>query len=135
MRSCLTTAVFALFLSAATTSLALQMFEKSMRTFTQSDVDGIVELNSSDALFLAIDSAALVRTSEGIRSYFQNALMHNDYSAIALGDSAVGITGFDNVTGVRDEKPFSSKSRIMFVVAKRGSDWQITHLHRSTMPN
>jgi hypothetical protein len=135
MRSFLTTAVCALFLSAATISLeeaeALQTSEEGMRTFTHSDVDGIVKFYSPDAT----DSAALVRTSEEIRSYLQNALMHNDYSAIALGDSAVVITGFDNVTGVRDEKPFSARGRITFVVAKRGPDWQITHFHRSTMPN
>jgi hypothetical protein len=134
MRSFLTTAVCALFLSAATTSLeeeALQASEEGMRTFSHSHVDGIVKSYSPDAT----DSAALVRTSEEIRSYFQNALMHNDYSAIALGDSAVVITGFDNVTSVRDEKPFSARGRITFVVAKRGSGWQITHFHRSTMPN
>jgi hypothetical protein len=80
---------------------------------------------------------------EGIRSYFENALLTNrprgatlnDYAAMVLSDTAVVITGLDTVTGVRDGQPFSANGRVTFVVAKRGSDWEIVHFHRSAMPN
>src|SRR4029077_17786932 len=39
------------------------------------------------------------------------------------------------VTGVRDGQPFSANGRVTFVVAKRRSDWEIVHFHRSAMPN
>jgi hypothetical protein len=51
-----------------------------------------------------------------------------------LSDTAVVVTGLDTVTGARDGKPFSGNGRVTFVVAKRGSDWQIVHFHRSSMP-
>ena len=81
--------------------------------------------------------------TEGIRTYFENALLNNrprsatlgDYVPMTLSDTAVVITGLDTVTGVRDEKPFSAVGRVTFVVAKRGADWQIVHFHRSAMPN
>jgi ketosteroid isomerase-like protein len=59
----------------------------------------------------------------------------NDYAAMVLSDTAVVITSLDTVTGVRDGQPFSVNGRVTFVVAKRGSEWEIVHFHRSAMPN
>ena len=53
---------------------------------------------------------------------------------LVLSDTAVMVTGLDTVTGVRDGKPYSNNGRVTFVVAKRGSVWQIVHFHRSAMP-
>jgi hypothetical protein len=108
-----------------------------------SDVDGIVKLYAPDAMFVGTSSKAVVVKPEGIRSYFENALLINrprgatlnDYAAMVLSDTAVVITGLDTVTGVRDGQPFSANGRVTFVVAKRGSDWQIVHFHRSATPN
>jgi hypothetical protein len=66
---------------------------------------------------------------------FRGIATLGDYSAMTLSDTSVVITGLDTVTGVRDGKPFSASGRVTFVVAKRGSDWQIVHFHRSAMPN
>jgi uncharacterized protein (TIGR02246 family) len=122
---------------------ALQVLEKWAKAFTDSDVDGIVRLYAPDALFLGTGSKTVVVKPEGIRTYFENALLNNrprsatlgDYVPMTLSDTAVVITGLDTVTGVRDEKPFSAVGRVTFVVAKRGADWQIVHFHRSAMPN
>jgi hypothetical protein len=88
-------------------------------------------------------SKAVVTKSEGIRSYFENALLNNrprgaalkDYEVTVLSDTTVVITGLDTVTGVRNGQPFSANGRATFVIAKRGPDWQIVHFHRSAMPN
>src|SRR5262245_59634913 len=122
---------------------ALAVLESWTKAFAASDVDGIVKLYAPDALFLGTASEAVVVQPEGIRSYFENALLNNrppgatlkDYAATVLSDAAVIITGLDTVTGVRDGQPFSANGRVTFVVAKRGSDWQIVHFHRSAMPN
>ena len=122
---------------------ALQVLEKWTKTFTESDVDGIVKLYAPDALFLGTGSKALVTKPEEIRKYFEQALLSNrprgatlgNHSTMVLSDTAVVVTGLDTVTGVRDGKPFSANGRVTFVVAKRGSDWQIVHFHRSAMPN
>jgi uncharacterized protein (TIGR02246 family) len=122
---------------------ALAVLEQWTKAFAASDVDGIVKLYAPDALFVGTGSKSVVVKPEGIRSYFENALLNNrprgaalnSYEVMVVSDAAVVITGLDTVTGVRDGQPFSANGRVTFVVAKRGSDWQIVHFHRSAMPN
>lgn len=121
---------------------ALQVLEKWTKAFTDSDVDGTVKLYAPDALFLGTGSKTVVTKPEEIRKYFERALLSNrprgakvgDHSVMVLSDTVVVVTGLDTVTGVRDGTPFSANGRVTFVVAKRGSDWQIVHFHRSAMP-
>jgi uncharacterized protein (TIGR02246 family) len=135
--------VFASAANAGPKEDALAVLEKWTKAFTASDVDGIVKLYAPDALFLGTASKTVVAKPEGIRSYFENALLNNrprgaslkEYEALVISDTAVVITGLDNVTGVRDGQTISAVGRTTFVVAKRGSDWQIVHFHRSAMPN
>src|SRR5712692_4454089 len=122
---------------------ALQVLEKWTKAFTDSDVDGIVKLYAPDALFLGTGSKTVVTKPEEIRQYFERALLSNrprgakvgDHSVMVLSDTVVVVTGLDTVTGVREGTPVSANGRVTFVVAKRGSDWQIVHFHRSAMPN
>jgi uncharacterized protein (TIGR02246 family) len=89
---------------------ALAVLDKWTKAFAASDVDGIVKLYAPDVLFVGTSSKAVVVEPEGIRSYFENALLTNrprgatlnEYAAIVLSDTAVVITGLDTVTGVRD---------------------------------
>jgi uncharacterized protein (TIGR02246 family) len=122
---------------------ALQVLETWTKAFAESDVDGIVKLYATDALFLGTGSKTVVVKTEDIRKYFENALLNNrprgatvgESSTMILSDGSVIFTGLDTVTGVRDGKPYSNSGRVTFVVAKRGPDWQIVHFHRSAMPN
>jgi uncharacterized protein (TIGR02246 family) len=121
---------------------ALQVLEKWTKAFTDSDVDGIVNLYAPDALFLGTGSKTVVVKPDEIRKYFENALLNNrprgakleEHEAMVLSDGAVVVTGLDTVTSVRDGNPVSASGRVTFVVAKRGSDWKIVHFHRSAMP-
>lgn len=121
---------------------ALQVLEKWTKAFSDSDVDGIVKLYASDTTFLGTGSKTVVVEPAEIRKYFEQALLSNrprgaklnSYSAMVVSDTAVVFTGLDTVTGVRDGTPYSANGRVTFVVAKRGSEWQIVHFHRSAMP-
>src|SRR5437867_13440796 len=121
---------------------ALQILEKWTKAFTDSDVDGIVKLYAPDALFLGTVSKTVVTSPEEIRKYFEQALLSNkprgakvgDHSVMVVSDTVVVVTGLDTVTGVRDGTPFSANGRVTFVVARRGSDWQVVHFHRSAIP-
>jgi len=138
-----------LLVSLSTTAIAgpkedaLQILEKWAKAFTDSDVDAIVKLHAPDALFMGTASKTVVAKTEGIRAYFENALLNNrprgakltDYTAVALSDTAVAVSGLDMLTGVRDGKTFSTTGRVTFVVARRGTDWQIVQFHRSPVPN
>lgn len=139
---------FALVTSLSSTAIAgpkedaLHVVERWTKAFTDSDVDGIVKLYAPDALFLGTGSKAVVTRPEEIRKYFEQALLSNrprgakvgDHSVMVVSDSVVVVTGLDTVTGVRDGTPFSANGRVTFVVARRGSDWQVVHFHRSAMP-
>ena len=138
-------ALFALLCSTATAGPkedALQVLEKWTKAFRDSDVDGIVRLYAPDTTFLGTGSKTVVVKPEEIRKYFEQALLNNrprgatlgGYSAMVLSDAAVVVTGLDTVTGVREGTPYSANGRVTFVVAKRGSEWQIVHFHRSAMP-
>ena len=121
---------------------ALQIIERWAKAFSASDVDAIVKLYAPDALFMGTGSKAVVTKPEGIRTYFENALLSNrprgatlnSYESMVLSDDAVLITGLDATTRVKDGTPISAPGRVTFVVAKRGVDWQIVHFHRSAMP-
>jgi len=139
---------FALITSLSSTAIAgpkedaLQVVEKWTKAFMDSDVDGIVKLYAPDSLFLGTGSKTVVNRPEEIRKYFEQALLSNrprgakvgDHSVMVVSDTVVVVTGLDTVTGVRDGTPFSADGRVTFVVAKRGSDWQVVHFHRSAMP-
>ena len=137
----------ALFASLCSTAIAgpreeaLQVVEKWSKAFTESDVDGMVKLYAPDALFFGTSSKALLTKPDEIRNYFERALSTGrvdrklDSSVMVLSDTVVVVTGLETVTGVRGEKPFSGTGRVTFVVAKRGSDWQVAHFHRSRLPN
>jgi len=122
---------------------ALQVLEKWAKAFTDSDVDAIVKLHAPDALFYGTASKTVVVKTEGIRAYFENALLNNrprgakltDYSVLVLSDTAVAVSGLDMLTGVRDGKTISTTGRVTFVIAKRGPEWQIVQFHRSPVPN
>ena len=121
---------------------ALQVIDNWAKAFTASDVDAIVKLYAPDALFVGTGSKAVVTKPEGIRTYFEAALLTNrprgatlnSFESMVLSDNAVLVTGLDTVTGVKDGSPTSASGRITFVVAKRGAEWQIVHFHRSAMP-
>ena len=121
---------------------ALQIIDRWAKAFTASDVDAIVKLYAPDALFMGTGSKAVVTKPEGIRTYFEAALLNNrprgatlnSYESMVLSDNAVLVTGLDTVTRVKDGTPISASGRVTFVVAKRGADWQIVHFHRSAMP-
>ncbi len=121
---------------------ALLVVEKWDKAFVASDVDGMLRLYAPDATFIGTSSKTPVVKTEGIRSYFENAFLTNfqsatfkEYAATVLSDAAVLVTGLDVIDGMRDGRPVHAEGRVTFLVARRGSDWQIVHFHRSAIPN
>lgn len=128
--------------SMAVPTEAARVLDKWATAFNASDVDGIVQLYSEDAIFVGTGSTTVVTEPRGVRAYFENALLNNrprgatlaSYETTVLSDTAVVFSGLDAVSGVRDGVPFSNTGRITFVIAKRGAEWKIVHFHRSAMP-
>jgi hypothetical protein len=78
---------------------------------------------------------------EQIRQYFDVALNRDkprtasldSSEVLTIDDNTVVIAGFDTVTSTRDGQQIAAKGRVTFVVARRGTDWLIVHLHRSPL--
>jgi uncharacterized protein (TIGR02246 family) len=121
---------------------AHQVVEKWTKAFTDADVDGIAKLYAPDALMIGTFGKAVMTTPEQIRKYFDVALNTDkprtaklsSSEALVVDDNTVVIAGFDTFTGVKDGQPTASTGRVTFVIARRGSDWMIVHLHRSPLP-
>ncbi|HWA13646.1 MAG TPA: SgcJ/EcaC family oxidoreductase [Burkholderiales bacterium] len=121
---------------------ALEVVRRWAGAFPTADVDGLLGLFAEDATFLGTTSGELVTRIDGIRAYFQAALLQNrprsarllDYAVAAYSDAVVVVTGLDEVTGVKDGQSYSSFGRVTFVLARREAGWRIVHLHRSALP-
>jgi uncharacterized protein (TIGR02246 family) len=121
---------------------AVEVVKRWANAFPEADVEGLVKLFAGDATFLGTTSRALVSDIDGIRAYFQDALLQNrprtarllTYTVTAISDAAVMVTGLDEVTGVKQGHPYSSFGRVTFILERREPEWKIVHLHRSAMP-
>ncbi|GLR89816.1 SgcJ/EcaC family oxidoreductase [Bradyrhizobium iriomotense] len=121
---------------------AYQVVEKWGKAFTNGEVDAIVNLYAPDALMIGTLGKAVLTKPEQIRKYFDVALnsdkprtaILDSSEATVIDDSTVVIVGFDTITGTKDGQQTVGKGRVTFVVAKRGSDWMIVHMHRSPLP-
>jgi uncharacterized protein (TIGR02246 family) len=146
-----------LLLSLSTSSFAgpadeaLQVAQRWTKAFTEADVEGILGLYEPDALFMDTLSKTVVTTPEGVRKYFEAALLRKYFEAAllndrprtakvleqsmaVLSDTAVVITGLDLVTGTRDGATTTSNGRFTFVIVKKSTGWKIVHYHRSAVP-
>jgi uncharacterized protein (TIGR02246 family) len=121
---------------------ALQVVEKWSKAFTEADVDTIVRLYADDAIMIGTQGKAVLTTSEQIRNYFDIALNIDRPRTAALNssvtfivdDNSAVVAGFDTITGTREGQQTAARGRVTFVIARRGADWKIIHLHRSPMP-
>ena len=60
---------------AAPADEALQAAQRWTKAFTEADVEGILGLYEPDALFMGTLSKTVVTTPEGVRKYFEAALL------------------------------------------------------------
>jgi uncharacterized protein (TIGR02246 family) len=145
MRKILSAMILVTFMSlahAGPSEDAYRVVEKWCTAFGDADVDGIVKLYAPDALMIGTVGKTVLTRPEQIRQYFDVALNRykprtaklNSSAILVVDDNTVVIAGFDTITGVKDGQPTTNMGRVTFVVAKRGPDWVIVHLHRSPLP-
>jgi ketosteroid isomerase-like protein len=127
---------------AGPTEEAFKVVELWAKAFTAADVDAIVGIYAADAVFMGTGSKKIVTQPEGVRKYFEAALLGNkkfvaslpDSSVIALNDTTVVVTALDKLRATVDGKSEDLLGRVTFVLSKRASGWKIVHFHRSAMP-
>lgn len=122
---------------------ARQVVSNWSKAFIDGDADAIAKLYAPEALMIGTLGKVVLTKPEDIRKYFEAAFKSLDKprtanvdssEALVVDDNTVVIAGFDTITGMRDGQQITAKGRITFVVARRGRDWMIVHLHRSPLP-
>ena len=122
---------------------AFQVVERWAKAFTEADVDTIVSLYASDAVFMGTGSKAIVTQPEEIKKYFQGALLGNrrfvatfvESTVTSVSETAFVVTALDKIAVTVDGKTQDVFGRVTFVVIKRESGWKIVSFHRSAMPS
>ena len=122
---------------------AVQVVERWAKAFTAADVDTIVGLYAPDAVFMGTVSKTIVTTPEGIRKYFEVALLGKrrfvasfvESTVTPVGETGFVVTALDKLVVTAEGKTEEVFGRVTFVVAKRGSTWKIISFHRSAMPS
>jgi uncharacterized protein (TIGR02246 family) len=107
------------------------------------DLEAIVAIFAPDASFFGTTTQTLVRSSEGIRQYFDVVLQNYAPLKVALGlvdvselssDSAA-ITGYDKWQVTLNGESVEGVGRLSVAVALRDDHWYIISFHRSAMPD
>jgi hypothetical protein len=120
---------------------AEDVFHRFLSAFTNSDVDGIVNLFSEDAIFWGTDSAELVEDTAGIRLYFsglskrpsgQALARAQNFSIMELSSGSVLISGMWEV--VLQGQNTGTPLRISMALSLQDGIWKIVQLHNSAMP-
>ena len=122
---------------------AFQVVERWAKAFTEADVDTIVSLYASDAVFMGTSSKTIVTQPEDIKKYFQVALLGSrrfvatfvESSVTPVSETAFVVTALDKIAVTVDGKTQDVFGRVTFVVAKREAGWKIVSFHRSAMPS
>ena len=120
---------------------AVDVFHKFLSAFTNSDVDGIVNLFSEDAIFWGTGSAELVEDTAGIRLYFsglskrpsgQALARAQNFSIMELSSESVLISGMWEV--VPQGQKTGTPLRISMALSLQDGIWKIVQFHNSAMP-
>jgi len=120
---------------------AEDVFQRFLSAFTNSDVDGIVNLFSEDAIFLGTGSTELVEDTAGIRLYFsglskrppgQASARAQNFSIMELSSDSVLISGMWEV--VPQGQNTGTSLRISMALSLQDGVWKIVQFHNSAMP-
>ncbi|MDP2165474.1 SgcJ/EcaC family oxidoreductase [Hydrogenophaga sp.] len=120
---------------------ARALMDQWCKAFVAADVEGVLSLYASDAVFLGTSSPRMVSTSQQVRTYFVGAmherkpqsaqvleLQHQDFGNMAV------ITALDRIEWSAAAGPAVSMGRVTVLLQRVADAWQIVNFHRSEVP-
>ena len=126
---------------AGTKEDAFRVVEQFKKAFDASDVQGVVKLFTSDAVFLGTVSPILATQTDQIDKYFQGlrqftprSVTIEEYSAIVVSESAVLFAGMDTFSQTKDGNAIRTPARFTMLITKTDQGWRISHFHSSVRP-
>ena len=120
---------------------AFLVVEQFKKAFDASDVDGVVKLFASDAVFLGTVSPILATKTDQIDKYFQGlrqcvacSVTIEEYATIVVSENAVLFAGLNTFSRTRDGNVIKTPARFTLLIAKTDQGWRISHFHSSPRP-
>ena len=121
---------------------ALELAQRWSSAFSQADVNAVMSLFATDAVFLGTTSKTVVASTEGIKHYFDNSLLGSkryvsvltDIHVTTLSDDVAMVTALNTITITENDHSDDVLGRLSIAARKYEGEWKITHFHRSAMP-
>ncbi len=121
---------------------ALELAQRWSSAFSQADVNAVMSLFATDAVFLGTTSKTVVASTEGIKHYFDNSLLGSkryvsvltDIHVTTLSDDMAMVTALNTITITENDHSDDVLGRLSIAARKYEGEWKITHFHRSAMP-
>src|ERR1700730_7583883 len=116
------------------------LLDRWVTAFNAHDLEALVQLYSSDAVFFGISSPKLSAGRESIRDNLNGAPETGALvsiilrSLVTLSDVAVVAVGFYQFDLLVGGTRVPRLDRFTFVIAKHGDEWLIAHHHPSLVP-
>jgi uncharacterized protein (TIGR02246 family) len=121
---------------------AFLVVEQFKKAFDASDVEGVVKLFASDAVFLGTVSPVLATKTDQIDKYFQGlrqfmprSVTIDEYSTIVVSENAVLFAGMDTFSQTKDGNVIKTPARFTMLITKTDGGWRISHFHSSFRPS
>lgn len=127
------TATFATATIADAEEGAKLVFENFFKSFTTANPELMVSLFAEDALFWGTGSKSLVKSIDGIETYFSGLSSRTPRPGTIPSDLTIIELGEDHamVSGTWAGEPLL---RLSALVEKRNGEWKIIQFHNSSMP-
>lgn len=117
------------------------LIERWCKAFVASDVDCLVGMYASDAVFLGTTSPRMLSTTDEIREYFVRATRQRnpksaDVLELQLQDhgALVVANALDRIEWSDSQGPLVSLGRVTFILGRFDHGWRIESFHRSEAP-
>lgn len=121
---------------------AQSLLEKWIHAINTYDLEAVMSLYAANVLFFGTSSQSLLKETEDIKKYFEQAFINlrpltasiGEYAVTEITDSILAISGFDHWSITQSGKTITANGRLTLVIKKEEVEWKIINFHRSAMP-
>ena len=121
---------------------AHRLLEKWIYAINTYDLEAVMSLYAADVLFFGTSSQNLLKKTEDIQQYFEQAFINlrpltasiGEYAVMEITDSTLAISAFDHWSITQSGKIVTANGRLTLVIKKEGAQWKIINFHRSALP-
>ena len=119
-----------------------QLFANWMAAVNRCDLDAVMQLFATDAIFYGTSTKTLITSSEGIRQYFEQAFAQlqpltmsiENKKMLSVSDDVMLLACTDKWSVALDGQQQIMFGRLVMTAAIKQGAWKIVSFHRSVMP-